>query len=92
MNITRGLYHQENPLIDFKKYLGKAKRRNALPEWWTTPEDDEEILKIALYDQVFYINYVVQVQTLMQSYGFGFENLQAIGQAVEGTTVIKNGY
>ncbi|EFC49195.1 predicted protein [Naegleria gruberi] len=63
----RGLYAQEDPLQDFKKYLGKAKERKVFPEWWTD-NNEQEMIHMALNDEWANIKYAVEKHDIQDKY------------------------
>ena len=67
---TRGLYNDDDPLLDFRKFLGMAETRvGVLPGWWSVKkrrECEKRAVNSARWDCLYY---AVQKQDVIEHYG-----------------------
>lgn len=90
---TYGLYNQEDPRDEFKKFLSKAEKSKVLPEWWSK-EKKKEVMRMSTdRDGDACIHHAVEKGDVVDMYEDGMMpmKLRALGEKVYGKAVSKWG-
>ena len=91
-----GLYAQEPPMPDFRRYLNRAEKRKRpriLPSWWDK-RARVECERIARTDKWSNVHYAVEKHDIVEHYGDPLMplKLRSIAEKVEGSSVQSFGF